>query len=487
MEHRPNIILITSDELAYDALSANGNSFVNTPNIDGLMAEGTVFDHAYCTAPACSPSRASWLTGLYGSETGVPFNDGELYDDLPDLGEHLTKAGYYTAHSGKWDIPGRSPCRGFRVLYEGGRRITAGGGELYDSCSTTEAVRFLREYNGTKPFFLGVHYINPHDICEHLHSFEDHRKKTVPLTELGILSENELPPLPGNFRFDPAETIFQLVGRRLPDALIHDPIRRVTQNWSETQWRCYLYHYYRFVEKADMEIGRLLNAVRASRFNRNTVIVFTADHGESCGKHQMFQKFTLYEESVHIPLCIVSRHPSVPIRRGYRDKNHLISGTDIFPTVCRLAGTETPATVQGKSFLEPALGEYAEWRKYLYMECNCFGRAVLDGAYKLITEYLPSDSSYDSTVINHRFCRFGQNQLYDLVHDPLETINIAEKNPAIVNRLQACIRETENTLRQRELKNKHGRDIFRTWLSRICDYQNAAGTTILPFCAESHR
>lgn len=476
MDERPNIVFITSDELAYDALTANGNAFVNTPNIDELMAEGTVFERSYCTAPSCSPSRASWLTGLYAGETGVPFNEGGLYDDLPDLGEHLAKAGYYTAHCGKWDIPGRDAQRGFHVLYEGGRKIPAGGGELYDSCTTAEAVRFLKEYDGTKPFFLGLHYINPHDICEHLHSFEDRRKKTASLTELGILKESELPPLPENFRFDPAETILQLVGRRIPGALIHDSIHRVTRDWSENQWRCYLYHYYRFVEKVDMEIGRVLKAIKSSVFGQRTVIIFTADHGESCARHQMFQKFTLYEESVHIPLCIVSLDPSVPVRQGHRDRDHLVSGVDIFPTVCRLAGAQPPAAVQGSSFLELALGINIFWRSCLYMECNCFGRAVLDGTHKLITEYLPSDSVCDSAIVNHRCYRFGRSQLYDLIQDPLETENIAEKNPDIVGRLRSYIAETEDTLRQRELKNTQGRDMFRLWRSRIHEYLQGAET-----------
>lgn len=475
MDQRPNIIFITSDELAYDALSTNGNPYVNTPNIDELMAQGTVFERTYCTNPACSPSRASWLTGLYGSETGIPFNDGERYDDIPDLGEHLTEAGYYTAHSGKWDIPGREAHRGFHVLYEGGRKIPAGGGELYDSCSTLEAIRFLNEYRGTKPFFLGVHYINPHDICEHLHSFEDQRKKILSLTEMGMIPESELPPLPDNFYSDSSETVLQYVCRRAPDALIHDAIRRVTQNWDEIQWRCYLYHYYRFVEKMDLEIGRLLQAIRASRFGQNTIIIFTADHGESCGKHQMFQKFTLYEESVHVPLCIASYHPSVPLRQGFRDREHLVSGIDIFPTVCKIASAELPDHVHGRSFLEPALGDTVLWRKFLYIEANCFGRAILDGRHKLITEYLPSAIRHDTTVVNHRVCRFGRNQLYDLGVDPFETVNIAEQNPDIVKEFQNYILETEGTLYQREIKNTYGKNVFYKWLSRIYEYRNEGG------------
>ena len=90
MRKRPNILFINTDQHSWDALSAYGNPYLHTPNIDGLHRNGTSFRQSFCTDPVCAAARSSWATGLYTSETGVPFNGGSLHPEIPDLGQILS-------------------------------------------------------------------------------------------------------------------------------------------------------------------------------------------------------------------------------------------------------------------------------------------------------------------------------------------------------------------------------------------------------------
>ena len=128
---------------------------------------------AYCTDPVCAPARSSWMTGRYSSETGVPHNRGVLHDDLPDLGAHLNAHGFPAYHAGKWHIAGRDVTESFRTLYVGKRRIGAGGGEYYDGATTRSVVEFLTGCGRREPFFLQIGMVNPHDVCEYGHDFEE--------------------------------------------------------------------------------------------------------------------------------------------------------------------------------------------------------------------------------------------------------------------------------------------------------------------------
>ena len=95
MNARPNIIFINTDQHTWDAVSALGNQYVKTPNIDWLHREGIAFRKSYSADPVCAPARASWMTGVYGSENGVPFNGGHMHADIPDLGQLLNQEGYH--------------------------------------------------------------------------------------------------------------------------------------------------------------------------------------------------------------------------------------------------------------------------------------------------------------------------------------------------------------------------------------------------------
>jgi len=175
------------------------------------------------------------------------------------------------------------------------------------------------------------------------------------------------------------------------------------------QWRYYIWAYYRMVEEVDAEIGRVLQALEDSGQADNTIVIFTSDHGEGRGRHQMIVKNYLYEEAVKVPLIF-----SCPGRmgEGVQDREHLVTGADIMATVCDYAGVKPPSKITGGN-LRPLLeGKKAQWREFAMAEVSLSGRLpgymIRTPAHKYIT--------YRGDPVE---------QLFDMKKDPGETKNLA--------------------------------------------------------------
>lgn len=465
MSRRPNIVFISTDQQTWDAVSACGNRWLSTPHLDRLAAAGTSFMRSYCTDPVCAPARASWATGRYSSETGVPFNGGRLHADLPDLGQLLRAGGYAARHAGKWHVEGRDVTRSFDTLYFGARRILAGTGEYYDPATTHAALQFLTRYDGAQPFYLQLGFVNPHDVCEHWR-YHAEQEKPDPVAQ-GILREAELPPLPDNFRYDPREPMLHLVARRDADCLIHGNILRHVRKFSALQWRYLAWSLYRFTEKVDAEIGLVLDALAASRFRDDTIVIFSSDHGEAAGQHRMFQKFTLYEESVRTPLIVASLGDRLPVAKGVR-RNHLVSGVDLPATICDYAGIPTPPRCPGRSLRPLVEGRDPAWRGAVYLESNYWGRALVTATHKYVTEYRPKPVE-DYVPPGPDSAARGLEQLFDLQADPGETRNLAS-DPAqaqTLAALRAALAAAERRLERRPLSAGGPRAVVDHWGARL--------------------
>ena len=471
MSERPNILFINTDQHSWDAISAYGNPYLRTPNIDALHRNGTSFRLSYCTDPVCAAARSSWATGLYTSETGVPFNGGHLHPEIPDLGQVLSESGYQAFHCGKWHVPGRNVRESFQTLYYGRRNIGAGGAAYYDSASTHAVADFLTNYDGAEPFYLQIGYVDPHDVCEYLHN---HEEKRIPNpVEQGIVSEDVLPPLPENFDYDAQETVLHRVCRRVDDALIHAAILKGVRNWDELHWRYLRWNYYRFIEKVDAEIGRVLTLLRETSLHHNTLIIFSADHGEACGSHQMFQKFTLYEESVRVPFIVACLGEGIPIEKDRFDETHFVSGVDLFPTVCDYAGidVDTSERLQGTSLRPLVERRDLPWRDYAYIESNYWGRAIVTEQYKYVTEYKPK-ATEDFLPPGPDAAQFGLAQLFDRHVDPGETQNLA--GDAAYNEVVKTCKDKllvqEAKLHRQELEHPSPKRIISNWGDRLRSY-----------------
>lgn len=391
---RPNILVIVTDQHHAAMMSCAGNPYLKTPHIDGLAARGVRFDRAYTTNPVCIPARFSLMTGMMPSVIGMEHHREAGNFVAPgilaaSLGNVFKSAGYRTVYAGKSHLPGPPGVLDNPRAY-GFEEILApedkeGRDPAVDAC-----VQFLRSRSG-KPFVLYASLINPHDICflsirEHL----NHLGKGNPGYALPALAELDralerpagmsldefvrikCPPLPANYAV-PAEELSAPWADK-PDFMLF-----ARQTWGEREWRLHRWAYARLTERVDGQIGRILEALRASGAEDNTVVVLTSDHGEQGGAHRAEHKAFLYEESSRVPFVVAGAGVSA---RGTVDQAHLVSsGLDLLPTVCDLAGLPIPASLRGRSVRPWLQGTTATWRDSLVVE-NTASRLVHLGRWK---------------------------------------------------------------------------------------------------------
>ena len=411
----PNVLLIITDQQHVDTIAAGGCPYVNTPNLDRLKRRGASFVESYSANPVCSPARSAIFTGRATTETGVYINNKHIRPGMPNLGEWFSKhTNYETLYAGKWHVPRshQNEIEGFTVLHTG----IGGQGNIGDAGTSRACEAYLRNRSTDRPFLMVASFMQPHDVCEWLRiNMENPQRPRYP--ELA----DELPPLPDNFRYDANE----------PEHLTKTRTRNepAKGGWNQRHWRYYLWSYYRHVEMVDGEIGRILQALEDTGQDKNTLVMFTADHGEGLARHQMVRKSSPYDEASKVPLLI-----SLPGRmlENRTDASHLVTGMDVVPTVCDYAGIEPPPDMRGKS-LKPILeGRQTKWHDYVVTEMpGNRGRLVRTERYKYVTY------AGDST-----------DQLFDMKGDPGETVNLAAdpQQASVVAEHRQMLRDWERQL-----------------------------------------
>lgn len=327
---RPNVLIITTDQQRVDVMSAVGNKWVKTPNMDSIAARGVYFVNSYCSYPLCSPSRSSLHTGRTPHEIKVNTNGLPIDPAIPISGQVFRGAGYETGYAGKWHMPASYPSdgiAGYEVLNKTSRQ-----GKLahdVDEATMNAAIEFLRRKHD-KPFLLVVSFINPHDICllagERSSLVDEVWKRYQPSANA------ELPPLPINFAS--------------PAGAPENPKLSLHAGWDDNHWRRYCYAYYRLLEDVDRQVGQVLDALRKSGMEENTLVVYTSDHGEGLAAHHWTGKMMFYEGEAAVPL-IVSWKGVTPA--GRIDREHLVSTLDVLPTICDYAGVKPPPSLRGQS------------------------------------------------------------------------------------------------------------------------------------------
>jgi len=415
---RLNVMYIFTDQQYAGAMSCAGNEDLHTPAMDRLASEGTRFERAYCTYPLCSPSRASMFAGKHPHELGVTSNGlpiAEAYRPA-ELGHLLSAAGYECVYGGKWHVPEIAipETHGFR-------RICG-----FDDPGLPRACEAFLEADHDRPFFLVAGFDNPHNICEW------RRQQNLPWGEIGAPPRVEdCPTLPANFAIPPFEP------EAVRFATHADPYIYPGARYSDEQWRRYRWAYFRLVEKVDAQVGLILNALDAAGLAKNTVVLFSSDHGDHHGAHHLVQKSFLYEESIRVPMIV--RHPQRA--GGNVDGEHLVSnGLDVYATVCDLAGVGVPEHTEGRSLI-PLMspGSDHAWRPNVAVETKTGGRrsdgrAIITGRYKYVAYAWGA----------HR------EALFDLEHDPGEMVNLA-----VASRHAAALQQH--------------RDLLREWCARTGD------------------
>lgn len=318
---RPNIIYIMTDQHSANALSCAGNSDVATPNIDRLAARGVRFENAYCALPLSGPSRASMFTGYMPSEIGMQENETPLPDSLQQatLGSLMEAAGYDTGYSGKWHVNTNSlpapRAFGFENLHGHNDYGLAGA-----------ANEFIRRDHGGRPFFLVASFDNPHNICEYA------RGQHLPFATVDEVPLDSCPNLPANFLVNPYDADILRWERERSYRLYP------TKGYTADDWRRYRHAYYSLVEHVDAEVGKIVNTIDSLGLWDNTVVIFTADHGDGQGAHQWNQKTVLWDEVANVPLIVCA--PGNDKNAGKVSRALVNNGIDLMPTVLDWAGEE---------------------------------------------------------------------------------------------------------------------------------------------------
>jgi arylsulfatase A-like enzyme len=417
---RPNILLVITDQQHAGMMSCAGNQYVKTPAMDGLAAAGARFEMAYATNPVCAPARVSMMTGRMPSYFGMRSND-EAREQAPPgslkqaLGWIFCNAGYETAYGGKthW-LRGMTPeSIGFRTITRDERE------GLAEACA-----RYL-EAKRDKPFLLVASFINPHDIC--YMAIDDYtraagkavmypgsrveRERLAAALKLpeGVsreeFFEHLCPPLPENFDIPLLEP--QCITEQYVRARMFRHYART--EWPAERWRLHRWAYCRLTEMVDGHVAKVLAALRRAGLEEKTVVVFTSDHGDLDAAHRLEHKSILYEEAARVPLIVSQRGATKP---GLVDTQHLVSvGLDLTATLCDYAGIDPPPGLRGRSIRPLAEGrEVLDWRDQVVVESQA-GRMLRTARFKYVV--------YASG--NHR------EQLFDLVSDPGEMVNLAER------------------------------------------------------------
>jgi arylsulfatase A-like enzyme len=397
-----NILFLFADDQRADTIAALGNPVIKTPNLDRLVHAGLAFNRAYMqggmNAATCVPSRAMLLSGrnlFHISEKLM--HDGKFDETWPAA---FGRAGYTTFMTGKWHNGPSALPHSFQIA----RSVFAGGmgnplqlklSDMVDgkltpphvsaehSCAifADETIRFLKEHKDG-PFFAYVPFDAPHD--PHI----------VP-ADFSFNYDSARIPLPLNFLpqhpWDNGEMT------------VRD---EKLMKWPRTPAgvKDYLAEYYRYITYLDTQVGRILDALAASPFATNTIIVFSADSGVACGSHGLIGKQNVYEyDSVRVPLVISG--PDIPAGRRTDAMCYLF---DVLPTLGKLCAVSAPAASDGIDFSaslrDPAMPARPEMM-FAYKDVQ---RAFRDERWKLI-----------------RYPQVDKTQLFDLQADPQEATNLA--------------------------------------------------------------
>ena len=409
---RPNLVIILTDDHGYGDVSTYHDSDVKTPTIDRIATEGMLFTRMRANSTVCSPSRAALLTGRYPDRVGVPGvirthpeNSWGYFDpEVPTLADELRKAGYHTAIIGKWHLGLESPNtpneRGFDCFHgflgdmmdsytthlRHGRNYMRRNDEVIEppghatDLFSDWAAEYLRgRAEGTdQPFFLYLAYNAPH------------------------------------FPIEPPADWLARVKHRAPK-MDEDRAKNVA-----------------FIEHLDDRMGRVLDALRETGLERNTLVVFTADNGGSLRHGQSNHpwrdgKQSHYDGGLRVPF--MARWPGRVQPGSSSDYAGLVF--DLFPTFLELAGVELPTDLDAVSLVPILRGGMIGASRDLYFVRREGGPAYGGKSYEALVrgewKLLQNDP-------------YSPLELYNLENDPQETNDVAASNTELLNELAAALR-----------------------------------------------
>jgi len=447
---KPNIVFIISDDHAYQAIGAYGNSIAHTPNIDRIAKEGAIFKNSFVTNSLCGPSRATFLTGKYSHLNGYKLNETKFNTGQILFSKILQQNNYQTAWVGKWHL-GSLP-KGFDYF-----SILKGQGNYYnpDFISTQNDTAVVTGYVTNIITKKSIDWLDQRDtskpFCLVIGEKATHREWLPDIQDLGAYDSINF-PIPKNF-FDtyegriaafnqdmtidktmrlkedlkinldyqsgdyqrltaeqkkPFETYYNAISKSFNDQKLSGT---ALVKW---KFQRYLKDYLAVANSLDRNIGMILDYLDKKGLAENTVVIYVSDQGFYLGEHGWFDKRFMYEESLRTPFVI--RYPDF-IKQG-TSIQQFVSNLDWAPTILNIAGAKIPEEMQGNS-LVPLFKKQTEpkaWRNEVYYHYYEYPQphhvaphfGIRTTAYKLIRFYGVTDYW----------------ELFDLKKDPNEMNNI---------------------------------------------------------------
>ena len=431
---RPNILWICTDQQRFDTIACLGNAHIRTPNLDRLASEGTAFTRTYCQSPICTPSRASFLTGMYPSSVHGCMNGNDHWSNAaPLVTGLLTEAGYDCGLIGKLHLSGtagkieqRPSNDGYRVFewsHSPRDRWPAGMNQYVDWAKSRgakfggkddtllnskaefhqttwcadRAINFI-ESAGDQPWLLSVNIFDPHKPFD--------------------------PPKEYMDRYDPDNLpgpLFQQSDFASQEALSGVDFQTPCRDPDSFDARKLKAAYYAMIELVDENVGRMLDALENTGQRENTLVIFMSDHGEMLGDHGLLLKgCRFYDGLVRVPL--IMSWPGT-ISSGKTESN-LVELSDIAPTLMDIAGQEIPSKMQGRSLWPSLSSSSKETAHRQYVRCEYY-RALQLGGEALDSHH----GSYATMIRDDRYklvCYHGHDmgELFDMETDPGEFDNL---------------------------------------------------------------
>lgn len=418
--NQSNILLITTDQQRFDTIRALGNPHIKTPNLDWLVDTGIAFTRCYSESPLCAPARSSLITGRQTVNLPAGYGDfaqptaPEGHATLPQL---LTDAGYQTRLIGKahyYPPRGHYGWESMQILEDYYREAKKRGlqnlpaitglgqntmepgissqteGETLTHWIVDQSINFIETRDTSRPFCLYTSFSNPHPPFDPILPYwMQYARATVPES------------IKGDWSSDPDAN---LDGFMQPTWFLNG-----SDNFSTDMIRDVRRAYYALITQIDYNLGLLFARLRELKLLEDTWIIFTSDHGEMLGDHNMGAKTVHLEGSAHVPLLI--RPPGgawTPSTKAAQKCSHLSGLVDIMPTILAAAGVELPEgqICEGRDLIAsmPTTPDtdqkVCSWKEF---------HAVLHGYWKYL------------------FCEAGGSELlFNLADDPYEQNNLLE-------------------------------------------------------------
>ena len=422
---KPNIIFLLADDLRYNALGCMGNPIVQTPTIDQLAYQGTLFSNAYVTTPICCISRASIFSGEYSNRHGIQnflkdFTPEARAKNYPTL---LRNSGYYTGFIGKYGVSLNAHPEEFdywKGFYSQGVYFykDKDGKRIHTTdLLANEALEFLSIRDKSKPFCLSVSFKAPHvEDGNPIHNgyvynprYDNYYKDvTIPVPADG--ADKYYLSFPETFRNRPKDGVEN-------EARVRWDLRFSTpEKYQES-----VKSYYRLITGMDDAIKRIVDDLKKQGLEKNTVIILSSDNGYSLADHGLEGKW--YGQDVSLKSVTIVYDGRKPQQKHVN--NDMVLNVDIAPTILDYAGVKAPENMQGKSFKPLVEGQQSDWRTDFYynhlLDTRTSKKVYIPMSEGIVTSSYKYSRYFDTDNSND----FFYEELFDPKTDPLEIHNLA--------------------------------------------------------------